>query len=78
MFYVSKTIARLLAVQSTIEKLEVPPEEVAMDCLYYDATFMDDVTGKTLDKAKAIEARKKKFSISRPRACTQRRSVSQG
>ena len=59
MFDVSKTFAQLLAVQSKIEKLAVPPEEAAMDRLYCDATFIDDVTGKTLDKTKAVEARKK-------------------
>ena len=59
MFDVSKTFSQLLAVQSKIEKLAVPPEEAAMDRLYCDATFIDDVTGKTLDKTKAVEARKK-------------------
>ena len=57
---VSKTFGQLLAVQRTME-LATPLEEAIMDQLYKDVTFLDDVTGRVLDKAAAVTARKKEI-----------------
>ena len=58
---VSKAFGQLLAVQGSMERLAMPPEEPTMDQLYSDVTFVDDVTGRVLDNAKAIEPRKKEM-----------------
>ena len=38
----------------------MPPEEASLDHFYSDVTF-DDVTGRVLDKAAAVKARKKEI-----------------
>ena len=50
-----------------------PAEELRMEGLYRDVTFVDDVTGSVLDKAKTIEARVKEMQFFRSRGvCTQK------
>ena len=56
---VSTALTQPPAVQGSMEKLATPLEEAAMDQLYSDLTFVDDVMGRVLDKALALEARKK-------------------
>ena len=58
---VSKTFGQLLAVQKFTEKLATPPEEASLDQLYSDVTFVDDVTGRILNKAATVKARKKEI-----------------
>ena len=50
---------RLMSLQHKLKEWVTPAEEVQMEGLYRGVTFIDDVTGTVLDKAKTIEARVK-------------------
>ncbi len=57
-FDISTRFSQIMALQSKIEDVVVPPEEDNFDMLYKDNEFIDDVTGAPLDKAMAITARR--------------------
>ena len=48
-----------MSLQQKLKEWVTPAEEVQMEGLYRGVTFIDDVTGTVLDKAKTIEARVK-------------------
>ena len=50
---------QLMSLQHKLKEWVTPAEEVQMEGLYRGVTFIDDVTGTVLDKAKTIEARVK-------------------
>ena len=74
---VSTAFSQVLASQGSMEKVTTPPKEATMDQIYSDVAFIDDVTGRALDKSMAIEARKKELQYFKAKGVTPRRDASQ-
>ena len=60
---ITKTFGKLLNIQEKLDSLPTPPEEDLLADLYRDSTFVDDMSGRELDKAEAVVARRKELEF---------------
>ena len=54
-----------MSVQRKLEEPVIPPEEKVLDDLYGETTFVDDVTGSSLNNHEAIKVRQKEIAFFR-------------
>ena len=60
---VTQSIAKLMKVHEKLENMESPPEEDPFAQLYDGLEFVDDISGSSLIKELAVEARKKEIEF---------------